>query len=74
METYDDHEWYSSCCGKKWDDDETCPSCSQQSGWECIKCQDDIHVTVGSLDCDPLSFNIMRAVGDVLKFYRGEIK
>ena len=77
METMrmDDCNWLSACCGAPphyWVAD-ICAECMTEAAWECVKCQQDTHreVPVGSLDCDPLSLHIMKAVGDMLKFYRG---
>jgi hypothetical protein len=70
----DDCEWVSVCCGVKphhWVDN-MCSKCMKLVAFECEVCIDGRHrdVTSGSLDCDPLSLHIMKAVGDVLKFYR----
>ena len=75
MEMMNECEWVSVCCGVKahyWVDD-MCSRCMKVVAFECEMCVDGTHrqVTVGSLDCDPLSLHIMKAVGDMLQFYRG---
>lgn len=72
MEMMNECEWVSVCCGVKahyWVS-EMCSNCMKTVAFECEKCVDGRH-TVGSLDCDPLSLHIMKAVGDMLQFYRG---
>lgn len=73
----DECQWLSLCCGapEHYWVEIMCSKCYEETAFECAKCQEDTHRELpitGSLDCDPLSLNIMRAVGNMLKFYRGQ--